>query len=278
MARRPPSRGSGQPDPVALSSSESASLLWAHQLKREHGFLLERMNRVESQHNAYHAQHNSYEARIKVAEATAESMKRELLIAIDEIDSERNEWTASTQVRIEKLSTEVESARKLPPRLSALETQVGELETEAASSHQVLVQKIWAVEAALQKTEVERQKVVKKSDSSDTTVLSHRLDAMEVRRKEDERKAAAMQDKMDMLERLCHSYNEKNKDLQARLNAVVTSQDHPLPTIERQPTELLLQVPTAPITKAKAVPKTKTATKRKAVTTNRKTVKKAKTR
>lgn len=255
------SDGSPVAPATALAPQGPASLLWCHQLKREHGFLLARMEKVVSEH------HN-YDVRIRSAEQAVESMKgiaqdvKQLTEAMSEIvsgDNDTRDWIEATDVRLKTMKEDIDKAKKLSPRVSELEAQYDDL-TQAfqqmASNHQSTLRKIEAVEAVAQKQSHDTGTLVKKNDSSDVRVLLMRLDAMESRRKEDERKAKVMQDKLTSLEQTVQTYNSKLHGMHTHANAAFVSRDYPIPSTEAS-SELLqssnpgyIQVPASPFSKS----------------------------
>lgn len=197
--------------------SDPSGLLWGHQLKREHGFLLDRMKKVE-------AEHDSNAARLKIAEAAAESMQNKVIRAIDEVDEERKKWIDSAEVRLKELKEDMEKVKKIQPRLAALETEV----QQAAPNHQSALKKIETVEELARKEACSPKKLVKKNDPSDVRVLALRLDAMEMR----------MQARIKDLEESFQVYRVRNNNLESGLDSGLVARDRPLPSTEAS-TEIL---------------------------------------
>ncbi|KAF2187761.1 hypothetical protein K469DRAFT_748968 [Zopfia rhizophila CBS 207.26] len=255
-------RDSTQLDDMA-PPSDPASLLWAHQLKREHGHLLDRLKDLE-------ATHESYDARIKATEAISEGMKaivknmRQMamrITAIEEDNKDVKDWIKRLDgERQARMREDGEKVKKVQQWVTELETQHKSIEAkvqQASLSHRSIMEKIEMIESIIQKQGKSAEKLAKKNDPNHVKVLMLRLDAMDSRRNEELRKAQALQDRVASFERTCQAYNSKNNELQAevaRLNGILRmGKPQPLPSSEAttewfqssNPTNV--QVPASPL-------------------------------
>lgn len=200
---------------TAVKDLNPASILWAHQLKRENGYLLSRMTDLESTHK-------KYDSRIKAAEAIAKDMKAAtketkqlsarmkaietdnegLLEVIGKLHEEKDELMEDARVKM----TDAQQS------ISALQTQYKSIETklqQATVNHQSVVEKLNELEVKVRNEGNTAQKLVKKNDPGDIKVLTSRLDAIESLRKDEMRKNQLLLDKVLELEKA-------NAELQAR--------------------------------------------------------------
>lgn len=182
------------------------SLLWAHQLKREHGHLLNRMKDLEKSHEAY-------ESRIKATEVIADGMKNRAseikemvtrISAIEEDDKDVKEWVKKLdEERRVRMREDVERVKSLQQKLAALERQWQKSQLEAqkiSSDHSMAITRIEELEHEIQRQGKSADKLSKKNDPADIKVLMRRLDAIESHRTGDSRIHRELLDKIADLE------------------------------------------------------------------------------
>ncbi|KAF2662806.1 hypothetical protein K491DRAFT_2913 [Lophiostoma macrostomum CBS 122681] len=241
--------------PIASTPLNPTSLLWGHQLKREHGFLLDRMKTLEKGHQGYDARIRSAEVAANTVKNTAQDIKRleRSLSAIDESDRHRSAWIESAEPRLAKMQEDIDKGKKVQPRVSALEGKHEDLHGEVqrlTSSQSLVTEKIATLERRLQDSGA--QKLIKKNDMNDVRVLGQRLQTLEALRKEEKAVARAMQDKIGSLERNLQKYDSKNEQLRVRLEMALSSRHHPFPSSEVSTEHLyssdpgFVQVPASP--------------------------------
>ncbi|EON64319.1 hypothetical protein W97_03550 [Coniosporium apollinis CBS 100218] len=207
------------------------SLLWAHQLKKEHAHLLERMKALEAMSKAVVARMEEAEATTAAARETvtrvADMAAR--IAAIEEDDDDVRQW-------ITKLDEERQAqARKGDDKLQSLSRKIGLLdaemkrremeEKEAKRRDDDVLKRLVQLEVAREAETKAADRLVRKTDPVDK-VLSRRLDAFESRRNEDNTKIAALLQKIKALESLNHELSTKTQQIQKKLESARTPRNH----------------------------------------------------
>ncbi|KAF2750689.1 hypothetical protein M011DRAFT_180255 [Sporormia fimetaria CBS 119925] len=224
---------------VAAASANPASLLWGHQLKREHTFLLKRMKEVEDGEQLF-------DRRIKAVEAAATAMKN----AVDDVDrlaAQQNRieetqkiWNSSMEERLRSAEEALGEMQGVQPRMTELEGQMDGLEEyvqKLVDAHTSVLKKVKYLEQRLSTSMAEANRDREATDGTEIRMLLDRLNAVESNNKEVEGGMKAMQDQISALERACRVYQAKNNELQARLDAV--GEESAVPA---RPTEVPTQV------------------------------------
>lgn len=207
------------------------SLLWAHQLKKEHAHLLERMKALE-------AMSKDVVARMEEAEATTAAARETVtrvadmaarIAAIEEDDNDVRQW-------ITKLDEERQAqARKGDDKLQSLSRKIGLLdaemkrreveEKEAKRRDDEILKRLVQLEVAREADKKAADKLVRKNDPVNKG-LSRRLDAFESRRNEDDTKIAALLQKIKALESSNHELSTKTQQIQKKLESARTPRNH----------------------------------------------------
>jgi predicted nucleic acid-binding Zn-ribbon protein len=228
--------------PIPFSTTNPASLLWAHKLQAELGLLFHRMKEVDSKQDAY-------DARIKATEAAAASLNetradivrlKRTKSAIDHGDAETRKWIEMIQVHIQRLDEEIKGDRRRQRNNTVeLEQQNDELKGQVSTLGLALKE--------LKETRVHQNKRPSEvSNSNEFKALAQRLDALESQRTQQEK---VLRNQVSNLEKAYHASEARYKELEARMNAMVVSPDYPLPTSEttvdhlQPPTPGYVQVP-----------------------------------
>lgn len=236
MARRRASTADQNEGPTSTTDNPS-SLLWAHQLKRENGYLLGRMSKVESEHNGF-------DVRIGAVEALTESLRtavEDLARNDDAADNARQAWITAAEDRIKTSEKQIDILRTSQPRAAELGAKVDGLQgqlQQALSDHHSILQKLRAVEAEMQTRRDEVERIAQRNSLGDSRILMLRLDALELNRKENERRAEVMQMKISSLEKQYQATSSRNSELQSRLDELSLGKENVRPTTET-PTQVL---------------------------------------
>jgi chromosome segregation ATPase len=192
-------------------------------------------------------EHHDFDVRISATEALTESVKNamenlaRLVSDEDNADNARQAWITAAEDRLRRLEEEVARLRSSQPRVSELEEQVNGLQDKlqrALSDHRSILQKLRAFEAEMQTRRDEMEKLAQRKGLSDTRVLMLRLDALELNRKENERRTEAMQLRIASLEKQCQTSDSRNSELQSRLDDLTVRRDFARPPTET-PTQVL---------------------------------------
>ncbi|KAF2270603.1 hypothetical protein CC78DRAFT_528357 [Lojkania enalia] len=235
-------------------------LVWAHQLKQEHGYLLGRMDSVEIKHGAY-------DSRIQFVEAAAGRMKesekeiKELVKRIAVVEGDEKEikdWFGEDHVRIQK---DAEKITKIQQNISSLEKKHSRVDSEIqqlSTGHRSTVEKVEAIERTLQKQAQDTEGLAK-NDPNDARALKSRLDFLDSPRFEECNGLQLLQNKVAGLERACQRCNAKNQELEAeiaRLKIISRTEAQQLPSSSSESTNYRLhshpsrvQVPASPLLK-----------------------------
>ena len=181
--------------------SSPTSLLWAHQLKREHEHLLDRVKDIAKSQKAHDVKVHAIGASDERIFAQFEDMMTRIA-AIEEGNQDVKEL-------IEKLVGErpikpgggVENISRLADQIAALDShtkKVGIGVQQTLSTYRIVIKKIEDLEAKVQKRE--RTETLRKNDPVDVTVLTRRLDAIESRRNDDAIRTKTLVGRMEALE------------------------------------------------------------------------------
>lgn len=225
------------------------SLLWAHQLKKEHAHLLDRMKALE-------ATSKDVVTRMAQTEVTAASARESMtrvadivarIAAIEEDDDDVRQW-------ITKLEEERQAqARNGDDKLQSLSRKVGLLgaeyrrleadEEEAKRRDDDMMRRLEQLEVAQEPDKKAADKLIRKNDPVDK-VLSRRLDAFESRRNEDSSKIAALLQKIKALESSNHELCTKIQQMQKTIESARTPKarmpfpQHPVHTVSTGTTQM----------------------------------------
>lgn len=220
-------------DATEPAPSNPASLLWAHQLKREHGFLLDRMHKIESEVQAISARTRSVAATAADMTGTIKDVNKLKEDMADIISSDRDtgNWISSTKSHLQKIEQDIERANHLHPRLSDMETVIGGLGSEvreASSQQQSIMERIQKAEVTLQEKCSEIGGLVKANYQNDARDLKYRLDAIESQCKKEREQVNKMQDKIDSLKQTLQKHSASNTELNASTGAALFARDQSL--------------------------------------------------
>ncbi|KAJ9648581.1 hypothetical protein H2199_001436 [Coniosporium tulheliwenetii] len=213
------------------------SLLWAHQLKKEHAHLLDRMKALE-------ATSKDVVARMAEAEATTAAARESVtrvadmaarIAAIEEDDDDVRQWIAKlNEERQAQTRKEDDKLQSLTRRVELLDAENKKLEVEQKEAKRRdddilkrLEQLEAAREAAREADKRAADKLIRKNDPVDK-VLSRRLDAFESRRNEDSTKIAALLQKIKALESSNQELSTKTQQIQKKLESARTPRNHVL--------------------------------------------------
>lgn len=165
---------------MAARPSSPTSLLWAHQLKREHGFLLQRMQDLE-------AKNESQEARIKTAESAAKSNSNseiaelaEQVKALNEAGMEKRIANMERDVaeKLDDVQAESEAHTLQIASLQNAENMAEEERRKAVSKDKALLKRIGEVEEGLQKYEKSLDRMGKRLDETRFEQIKGQLDGL----------------------------------------------------------------------------------------------------
>lgn len=194
--------------------SSPTSLLWAHQLKREHTHLLERVRGLEATRDTYDARLKAAEgsnqavrhsvadtAQLKARIAAVEEGDEDVRDLIEKLDAERRVWMSDVDGKLQALER----------RLTPLEEEgdcIDEERAKDASRHEAILDRLEAIEAAQEKNSRAAEKLGRKDDPSDTRVLNRRLELLETRSNENGAMTKAVSDRITTLEKANHELHE----------------------------------------------------------------------
>lgn len=243
-----PSRTTSVRSEVADSTTPNAagvSLLWGHQLKREHGYLLERMVKMETSNQALEARIRSAESAASALKEAAEDVHR-LIEDKDEIDEARAAWIATAETRLGQLKESVERIRTVQPRVAELEGQVDSVEERVqgfVTGLERVRQQVKILEEEVQEKGREMEVLERRKDEGSVVRgLMQRLDAMEMKTKDEEKRRDALQSRIEQLERSLEgekSTTKKRQRTERQVSVPAASSEFSLPAVPEEPTQLL---------------------------------------
>ncbi|KAF2869264.1 hypothetical protein BDV95DRAFT_95213 [Massariosphaeria phaeospora] len=254
---------------MSPTGREAETLLWAHQLQRQHGHLQARMDKLESQHNAYDARIKSAEYAAKAVVATEEKVDAmtKRIRAIEDDDSDiQAQFKERIGVEMVDIQKQLERCRKkcstMEEHLKSQEADIDKASTDNMSS----LQKVARLDAAL-------QTLLEKCNADHIQRLTRRLDEIEIQRSEDARKAHEVATTVTELQKTCQSYTTRNVALVAEITRLEAVDNNTAArpglsletTIQEKSKIAQVQVPTIPRPKQtqKSLPRTFTSHPRK---------------
>ncbi|KAF2836349.1 hypothetical protein M501DRAFT_924049, partial [Patellaria atrata CBS 101060] len=203
---------------MAPRPSSPTSLLWAHQLKKEHTYLLERVKCVEDLIKRLETTSKNIEASEQVIKKNvADNEKRlttisksmdELRIWIEKLDAETHSKISDTDTRLAALGKTIGVLRT---DFREMSNAVEKIDTEAEN----LTMRLENLETKEQKDTKLEEKIGRKDNPTDARVLSRRLDVVETGRGEDGIRMRALLGRMEVIEA---SNREAIEQLQQSIN------------------------------------------------------------
>lgn len=212
--------------------SSPTSLLWAHQLKREHEHLLDRMKDIAKSQEAHDVKIHAIEAsneRMRSIFARFEDMMTRIAAIEEESQDVKELIERFVGERPTKLRGAVEKISRLADQIAALDShtkEVGIGVQQTLSTYRVVIEKVEDLEAKVQKQE-RTETLREKNDPVDVTVLTRRLDAIESRRNNDATRTKTLIGRMEVLEQASQQLSTRSARFQAeieRLNSEAKSQ------------------------------------------------------
>ncbi|KAF2203755.1 hypothetical protein GQ43DRAFT_242192 [Delitschia confertaspora ATCC 74209] len=234
-------------DDTPSKAKVQPSLLWANQLKREHGYLLGRMDDLETMHGGYGGRIKAIEFMVNDTKLAIKDMKQMAvrIKAIEEdVEDAKGQMLSSATETQKNMMEHAGEIKKLRQKLSGLETRYGNIEeaTERASyDYRSLMRKVQGLEDTMQKQGKSTEKLVKKDDVNNIKVVLMRLDAIESRmmrvdafhsqKNETREDTQLLFSRITNLERAVQESNVKNRLIReeiARLNTLLGSDEVPV--------------------------------------------------
>jgi hypothetical protein len=246
-----------------VRTTSPTALLWAHQLKREHNHLLNRIKTLETANSALTSRMNTTEKSnqdaVKAIDTVNELSLKVQLIEDDDSSQHRRfeELDRDRGERFEKLG---EGVKKVEKRLVALEKgfndrdeQSQEKREGSAREKELLVERINTLEkeyAKLKEGAAKGEKLARKDDAANTKVLNRRIEALEARRKDEGMKVKGMLEKFDKIEKSWSTTQGQLKRALDRLDAMSSAPNRvasPRPTPHvASSSPSMVQVPESP--------------------------------
>lgn len=245
-------------------TTSPTALLWAHQLKREHNHLLNRIKALETANSNLTSRMDVTE---KSAQDTVKTIKtvNELNFRVQAIEEDDN----SQQQRFEELDRDRgerfeklgEGVKKVEKRLQILEKDLDDRDDESqekkegiAREKALLVDRLDKLEnehIKLKETAAKGEKLTRKDDAASTKVLNRRIEALEARHKEEGVKVKSLLDKFEKMEKDWSTTEGQLKRTLERIDAVSSApkrvaSPRPTPHIASS-SPSLVQVPESPL-------------------------------
>ena len=154
---------------MAPPTTSPTSLLWAYQLKREHGYLLQRMNDLETRNE-------DHDSRIKLAESAGlESSSKEVkklaqqVKTLQESDVQKRlaDMESGIAEKMDDLQAESEAHTLVIASLQDQQKAApGEYKRDAAAREQMMLKRISEMESGLKKYEISLDRMGKRLDQT----------------------------------------------------------------------------------------------------------------
>lgn len=193
------------------------ALLWAHQLRREHGHLLERMKAAEEAKT-------QFDSKLKTVNENGHDisiLKDELrtlvtqLNAVEKENEQINQRLADFESEAEKTANDHDfDIQEHRQRLEHIESAYATFKDELASistTHFNLTKRVDRLEEQWHKTAEREKSFSRKSDPPDARALTRRIESLESKRSEDALQLKELQDKL-------HGLEKESKSLAAAYN------------------------------------------------------------
>lgn len=245
-------------------TTSPTALLWAHQLKREHQHLLNRIKALETANSNLASRMDVTE---KSAQDTAKTIKsvNELSVRVQAIEEDDN----SQQQRFEELDRDRgerfekldEGVKRVEKRLQVLVKDLHDRDEESQEKKEgavrekaLLVDRLDQLEqehAKLKEIAAKGEKITRKDDAASTKVLNRRIEALEARHKEEGAKVKTLLDKFEKMEK---DWSSKQGQLKRALDRMEAVSSAPKRVASPRPTPhvassspCMVQVPESPL-------------------------------
>lgn len=246
--------------------SSPTSLLWAHQLKREHGYLLERITKLEGTSDVHDSRLDAVAniASAAQSEDVEKLAKRVEAIEDDGVGKRVAKVERDVKERLETVQAETEA---LVLQIAALEGDSRTKDEErkkASSKEKALLKRLGAVEQSVE----DEQKVVKMLEqdlaANDTDELREQLGALMAYRKRDELDARTLAKKVTALEAANKEMMKANESFREEMTKLDSSK--PVTSASKFREETTKLATSKPVTSA-TKPPSRTAAKAVAIPT-----------
>lgn len=192
---------------MAPRPSSPTSLLWAHQLKREHAYLLERIKTLETANVQLKENLQVVEERNTAATSANENISKlaallepvegandKLIQRLEKLESSLKDATEDAKCTLRRLQKKVEG-------IDSISIEIRNDQANAKAAHALALQRISEVEELQRKQKAANREFGSEDDLTDVRALNWRIKRLETERKEDAMKFKEMQDKLSALEK-----------------------------------------------------------------------------
>lgn len=184
---------------MAPRPTSPTSLLWAHQLRREHGHLQERIKTLEEENN-------QSGPKLKTIDEKCQLIRNEIgtlvtrLNTIEKENEQINRRLAEFRTEAEEIANDHEfNIQKLHQRLEKIESAYAIAKDELAlvnTTNFNLTKRVDRLEEQQRKTTETEKRIGRKNDPADARALSKRVELLELKRSEDAVQLKELQDKL----------------------------------------------------------------------------------
>ena len=203
---------------MAPRSSSPTSLLWAHQLKREHGYLLKRMQDLESANE-------KHENRIKTAESTAKSnaggdfaaLEDEVKALDQKFKQGLNGMEKDVTQKLDDVQVESEAMTMQIAALQKDERVAEEERKESLAKDKALLRRIAEVEDGLKKYGESLDRIGKRVNETQFESIMERLESLTKRVMEEGSQMKLLAESVRVLETANAEISRRNAQLEADL-------------------------------------------------------------
>ncbi|TID16997.1 hypothetical protein E6O75_ATG09763 [Venturia nashicola] len=246
-------------------TTSPTALLWAHQLKREHQYLLNRIKALETANANLTSRMDVTENQAQETAKTIDSVN-ELSVrvqAIEEDDkSQQQRFEELDRDRGERFEKLGEGVKKVEKRLQILEKDIDDRDEDsqekrecAAREKALLVDRLDHLEkehANLKETAAKGEKLTRKDDAASTKVLNRRIEALEAKHKEEGAKVKSLLDKFEKMEKVWSTTQDQLKRTLNKMETVSSApkrvaSPRPTPHIASSSPSTVVQVPESPL-------------------------------
>ncbi|KAF2146702.1 uncharacterized protein K452DRAFT_304643 [Aplosporella prunicola CBS 121167] len=213
-----------------------SSLLWSHQLKREHLSLEQRVEVSEKNVTKLDTRMLALETgqqtgREQLKEQETRLLEHSTLISSIEKDDEHmkhciNQLSADRTRRLQEVDRNI---KILTTRVETLETQERKTNDRPEDGHdqqQEMIERIGELETSVETLSRGRGKLMKKSDNRIVETLEKRMDVLEARRTEDLQQVKHLRSQVSTLQESNTEWQTRYKKLEEKMSTTKPQNDH----------------------------------------------------
>ncbi|KAK4550097.1 hypothetical protein LTR36_003064 [Oleoguttula mirabilis] len=234
--------------------SSPTSLLWAHQVKREHGYLLSRMQQLESANQQHDDRLKKAEASAKASTNNDISALAEQVKAIDEsgITKRLENVEKDVMAKLDDVQAESEAMAMKVATLERDDALVEEERRKAFNKEKTLLKRVAEVEANLKLYQESLEHVGRRVDDASVGVIRAQLDGLAKQVRKEGEGMKRLEDSIGVLETANEELRKANERMAKEIAEVAAARPRSAPAVQTVVPKKAAEPKAAPPPKAAA--------------------------